>query len=456
MNSDSDKDSSSDLKLLISTLKNKIKCKDISISKVKYPKLLLVSLMELDEMIGMNRLKDSISLQIMRLIQSINENKTCKSMLNTILYGPPGVGKTKVGIILAKIWYSLGYLEKNSMVSNASNVNISDNFNDSNTGRSSNVGIWLILLIIAGLYLYQGGKLIYNYVGLYWTLFIIAVIFFILVYCYYTINSSTNKRVINANNFNNININNIQLTSDNISNNDIITIVSRRDFVAEYVGQTAVKTKKLLQDNLGKVLFIDEAYSLLNDSRDPYGMEALTTLTLFMSMNPGSIIVIFAGYKDLLQNGIFKFQPGLPRRCLWHFECEGYDGSQLADIFIKQLTLEGWSLIDEYSVRSLIQNNINLFPSYGGDTERLRFFSQLESSRDYFFSSPTGEVCRKLSLDHIKKGLDRLKANNLYKDDSQQYNYNNNVNNNQNFMDTLKQMMSSNKTSNDRDLSSSD
>lgn len=173
----------------------------------------------------------------------------------------------------------------------------------------------------------------------------------------------------------------------------------------------------MLKDNLGKVLFIDEAYSLLNDSRDPYGLDALNTLNLFMSENPNGIVVIFAGYKDLLENGIFKAQPGLPRRCMWHFECDGYNGSQLSDIFIRQLEGEGWASDDEGATRSIIEENLEIFPSYGGDTERLCFFSQLESSRDEFVSS-TGESSNKLTVDHIKKGIERLRRNNLHRNES--------------------------------------
>jgi len=203
-----------------------------------------------------------------------------------------------------------------------------------------------------------------------------------------------------------------------LKDRDIITVVSRRDFVGDYVGQTAGKTKSLLMNNLGKVIFIDEAYSLLNDSRDPYGLEALTTLNLFMSENPESIVVVFAGYKDLMQNGIFTAQPGLPRRCMWHFECDGYDGVQLAEIFFDQLDKEGWKVENKKAVTKLINNNKELFPSFGGDTERLVFFVQLEVSRDCFLVDSSHCQNQTLTLNQVKKGLDRLKDNNIHTEDN--------------------------------------
>lgn len=399
-----------DLKVLISSLKKKIKGRDSIISKIKYPKLLLTSLNELNDMIGMDRLKESIALQVMRLIQSLKDNKKDKSMLNTILYGPPGVGKTKVGIILAKIWHALGYLNSIPPTHQLHD----EKFIDPNTINSNQNGLTTIIIFVLLFfmtYIIQAMGFIYDKLGLYWLLCVIFIIILVLVAFYWFKSPKINTVSTSS-------IENIKL-SDTISDRDIITVVSRRDLVADYVGQTAGKTRRLLMSNLGKVIFIDEAYSLLNDSRDPFGLEALTTLNLFMSENPDGIVVIFAGYKDLMQKGIFKEQPGLPRRCMWHFECDSYTGAQLAKIFLNQVRKDGWDVENEDEVISLIEENINLFPSYGGDTERLCSFSLLELSRDEFLASDsnTNNSNQKiLTLNQIRRGIDRLKANNIHKD----------------------------------------
>jgi DNA polymerase III delta prime subunit len=389
-----------ELESLIQIIGHKIKTRDPQIRCVKYPNLLMTSLIELNQLVGMDRLKDSIALQVMRLIDGANNGEKSSKMLNTILYGPPGVGKTKVGIILAKIWFALGYLKKPiSSNINLGNVNGVNGVNGIpgtttiNTGQDINPFVFLILIVLfyGFTYIMSGISYVYNTVGMVWLLAILGITILIVLFLY--INKKTYTYITNI-----VKVpgqqGGISIDDSNpntIKDRDIITVVSRQDFVADYVGQTATKTKALLYANLGKVVFIDEAYSLINGDRDPFGMEALTTLNLFMSEHPDSIAIIFAGYKNIMKNGIFKIQPGLPRRCMWHFECKGYSGDQLTDIFLRQVYSEGWKIkrSDYPKIRDLICNNETMFKSYGGDTERLLFFSQLEASRCNMMSSDT-------------------------------------------------------------------
>jgi len=161
-------------------------------------------------------------------------------------------------------------------------------------------------------------------------------------------------------------------------------------------------------------LFIDEAYSLLNDTRDAYGMEALTTLNLFLSENPGKIVVIFAGYEDLMKYGIFQAQPGLLRRCMWKFKIDGYSGDELADIFFLQAKKEGWRIPSKEirKIRNVISSNKQLFTAFGGDTERLLFFSQLEASKNSISMSSSDLSGKLLTYNDIKMGIISLKENN--------------------------------------------
>lgn len=392
-----------ELETLILILKRKFKNKDRLINVIKYPSMLIDTLEELNSLVGMERLKDSISLQVMRLIDGLISEEYSSKMLNTILYGPPGVGKTKVGIILAKIWYSLGYLNNYKKSKSTATPNYG--------GADDNSAATLILLVLAygSTYILQFFSFIYNKIGLYWLSLIIGSIILVSIIIYVTNNSYD---WVNSayNSYSDVNV-------DMSEDRELIKVVSRQDFVAEYVGQTATKTKKLLNENLGKVLFIDEAYSLMNDVRDPYGLEALTTLNLFMSENP-NIIVIFAGYKNLMQQGIFSAQPGLPRRCMWHFECSGYNGEELSEIFLLQVNKDKWSISskDIPKIKMLIMKNESSFPSYGGDTERLLFFSQLESSRSNLTSldalSDSSSV-KTLTYNNVCEGLKNLKENNI-------------------------------------------
>lgn len=426
-------DSDYQLVELIKVLRTRINNDDPMLDNVKYPHLLLYSLEELNNLVGMDRLKDSIALQVMRLIDAVNNGEKSNSMLNTILYGPPGVGKTKVGIILAKIWFSLGYLVKPE----SSNTSINGLVAPNPTGEEINplVPLLLLFLFYGAAYILSGVKYMYNTVGLLWLL-IIA--FGTIVFFYYVWNNKSSYEWIININTDKPDYNSVQ-SLEQINDRDIITVVSRQDFVAEYLGQTATKTKKLLQANLGKVIFIDEAYSLLNDARDSFGMEALTTLNLFMSEHPESIAVVFAGYKDLMQDGIFSAQPGLPRRCMWHFECDVYEGEQLFQIFSRQVAKAGWTLkeSDKERIKDLICKYEELFGSYGGDTERVLFYSQLESSKttmlksgmtnNIFENTSSGKSNSKSNIEsndessnkkvlcykHVKAGIKRLKENNI-------------------------------------------
>ena len=387
-----------ELESLIQVLHHKINTRDPQIKSVKYPNLLMSSLIELNYLVGMDRLKDSIALQVMRLIDGAKNGDRSGRMLNSILYGPPGVGKTKVGIILAKIWYALGYLKKPKVVKKGgygggtgNTTTTTTTINGANGGGDFNMGpfvtIILLVLFYAFTYIVSGMSYVYNTWGFVYLAFIIIFTIIVVLSLYWNQTSYNYiTSITTTEEPKDIKIDDNKINQ--IHDRDLIKVVSRQDFVAEYLGQTAPKTKSLLYANLGKVLFIDEAYSLYNGERDQFGMEALTTLNLFMSEHPDGIAIIFAGYKDLMKYGVFRVQPGLPRRCMWHFECTGYDGEQLSDIFYRQVYKDGWALrkSDYQDIRKLICDNSDMFKSYGGDTERLLFYSQLEASRNNMMS----------------------------------------------------------------------
>ena len=80
----------------------------------------------------------------------------------------------------------------------------------------------------------------------------------------------------------------------------------RSGLVAEYVGQTAVKTNKIIDTALDGVLFIDEAYSLISNSENDYGKEAIATLLKRMEDNRDRLVVILAGYSNEMQQFIIQ------------------------------------------------------------------------------------------------------------------------------------------------------
>jgi len=106
----------------------------------------------------------------------------------------------------------------------------------------------------------------------------------------------------------------------------------RSGLVAEYVGQTAVKTNKIIDTALDGVLFIDEAYSLISESGNDYGKEAIATLLKRMEDNRDRLVVILAGYTAEMQNFIDS-NPGLQSRFNRYIEFPDYSAEELYQIF---------------------------------------------------------------------------------------------------------------------------
>ena len=403
------------------------------ISHVKYPDLLFQALTELKNLIGMKRVKDSIALQVIKLLKNIGSSSPKSNMLHTVLYGPPGVGKTRVGIVLAKIWYALGYLKEPDVSTEKPKEDptqtVINTLNEYSRSRNTVIETLLPLAIIFGiplcLQLFEWGG---------YKAIILIIVLALILWLLYKLSIGTYNmfkgeavavtdggekrdivRTVKKENKRKTTEKNIKIQTEFKPDRELITVVSRKDFIAEYMGQTAIKTQKLLEANRGKVVFIDEAYSLLNDPRDAYGHEALSTLILFMSEHPDEIGIIFAGYKEKLEATIFEAQPGLVRRCMWHFDCDPYTGKELAQIFMYQLQQQKHSMSepDMRRARLLIQNNIDDFPSFGGDTERLLYFAQLEACRNNLSLSDVEFDDETLTYEDIERALQRLRDNNI-------------------------------------------
>ncbi|WP_454561435.1 type VII secretion AAA-ATPase EccA [Mycobacterium haemophilum] len=109
---------------------------------------------------------------------------------------------------------------------------------------------------------------------------------------------------------------------------------SRKDFVAEYEGQSAVKTAKTIDLALGGVLFIDEAYALVQerDGRtDPFGQEALDTLLARMENDRDRLVVIIAGYSSDIDR-LLETNEGLRSRFATRIEFDTYSPEELLEI----------------------------------------------------------------------------------------------------------------------------
>ncbi|NRG46300.1 AAA family ATPase [Bacillus sp. CRN 9] len=110
-----------------------------------------------------------------------------------------------------------------------------------------------------------------------------------------------------------------------------LIVASRSDFVAGYVGQTAIKTKKLIRRALGGVLFIDEAYSLFSPMQADFGKEVIDTLTDEMTKHNENLVVILAGYPQEMEP-LLNSNPGLKSRFKKFIHFPDYQSEQLIEI----------------------------------------------------------------------------------------------------------------------------
>ena len=108
--------------------------------------------------------------------------------------------------------------------------------------------------------------------------------------------------------------------------------VDRSGLVAGYVGQTALKTQKVIEKAMGGVLFVDEAYALNGRSENDFGQEAIDTLLKAMEDHRDDLVVIVAGYTDLMDKFIHS-NPGLESRFNRFLLFEDYSLDELMAIF---------------------------------------------------------------------------------------------------------------------------
>lgn len=157
-----------------------------------------------------------------------------------------------------------------------------------------------------------------------------------------------------------------------LSPNGIFRIAKREDMIAQYLGQTAIKTKKLLNECIGGCLLIDEAYALGpgRKDRDSFSKEALDTLNAFLSEHKSDFCCILAGYKDDIESCVFSMNKGLKRRFPWVHAIEKYSSQNLTEIFLKMVKDIEWeTIVHKDEITDLINNNLKLFKYSGGDME---------------------------------------------------------------------------------------
>jgi SpoVK/Ycf46/Vps4 family AAA+-type ATPase len=129
--------------------------------------------------------------------------------------------------------------------------------------------------------------------------------------------------------------------------------VQRADLVAGYVGQTALKTRRVINRAKGGVLFVDEAYSLVEGDggkSSDFGREAVQEL--MRDLTSGDPVVILAGYPSEME-GFLRVNPGLGRRFQVRFDFKDYDAAELAAIFVKIVERNDFKLSQDASLTAI-------------------------------------------------------------------------------------------------------
>jgi SpoVK/Ycf46/Vps4 family AAA+-type ATPase len=192
--------------------------------------------------------------------------------------------------------------------------------------------------------------------------------------------------------------------------------VTRADLIAGYLGQTAIKTRDIIKECLGGVLFIDEAYALGNEEKkDSFSKECIDTLCEALSDHKDNLMVIIAGYENSLNNCFFNYNPGLQSRFTWRFKTDEYNAHDLYKIFIKKVNDGGWSLAEDSAINvKWFEKNKTHFKYYGRDIETLFAKTKIAHSRRVFCLDPS--VKKLLTIKDIDKGLE-IYLKNEFSDD---------------------------------------
>ncbi len=164
---------------------------------------------------------------------------------------------------------------------------------------------------------------------------------------------------------------------------------TREKLVAGYMGQSAGKTRALVEKALGGVLFIDEAYELVNDDRDSFGTEALAELVKAMSDFQGRFMVIFAGYPDETR-AMLNTNPGCARR-ISYIDLPDYSAQELAEIMMQHL------------------NNSPLHPEADLKEKVTLFCTNLLDQRELFGANHFGNAG--VVINQIETALQNARAN---------------------------------------------
>jgi len=196
------------------------------------------------------------------------------------------------------------------------------------------------------------------------------------------------------------------LKEEGIVENGHVVECGRQDLVGEYVGWTARVVEKKFQEARGGILFIDEAYSLIDD-KGLYGYEAINTIVQLMENYRDEVIVILAGYPERMEEFI-STNDGLRSRIAFQLNFPDYDAEELLQIMELMLKDHEYTMSDEAKEKCLdIFKDVKTITNYGNGRFVRNFLEQIELNqairiaRDYELDVVDKEVISHIDINDI-------------------------------------------------------
>ena len=186
--------------------------------------------------------------------------------------------------------------------------------------------------------------------------------------------------------------------------------VTRNDLIAGYLGQTALKTKKVVEEAIGGVLFIDEVYSLGNkDKTDTFSKECIDTLCDALSEHKNELMVIIAGYEKDIEECFFSYNKGLKSRFIWKYNIEKYSTSELYSILVRKIISDKWTYCQSTINQEWFLEKEDAFKYFGRDIEQLLSKVKICHSKRIFGKS--NSIKKKITLDDLNNGYEKFTEN---------------------------------------------
>ena len=148
--------------------------------------------------------------------------------------------------------------------------------------------------------------------------------------------------------------------------------ISLTDLKGGYIGQSEIKTQKILDESKGCVVFLDEAYSLGSEDKiDSYSQGIIDLINPYLDKHRDDFIFIIAGYKTDLETRFFRGNQGLKSRFGLWLEIEKYEAGHLRDIFIKKIEDNKWNTSKDSIPIDFFNKEKEVFKYFGRDIENL-------------------------------------------------------------------------------------